>query len=139
VAGRNNQALIPEARGALDQLKLDIARQFGVAKRPQTGPLAIDRTSYTRLLEQFKWHIAEELGLDQKVRSLGWADMPTRDCGSIGGNLGGQIGGQMVRRMIALAEERLAQGAGLPPGPPRPASPSLFLQRNPLGRTGARF
>jgi len=139
VPRRNNRALVPQARGALDQLKLDIAREFGVAKTPQTGPSAVDRVSYSMLLDQFKWHIAEELGLDQKVRSLGWADMPTRDCGSVGGNLGGQIGGQMVRRMIALAEERLAQGAGLPPGPPQTTSPSFLVQRNPLGRTGARF
>jgi len=119
MARRNRQALVPEARPALDDLKWVVASEVGVAQRPATGAGVSDRRSYSSLLEQFKWQIADELGLDEKVRNLGWADMPTRDCGAIGGRLGGQIGGQMVRRMIALAEERLSRGgrAGLVPGP----------------------
>ena len=76
------------------------------------------------------------MGLDQKVRSLGWAEMPSRDCGTIGGNLGGQIGGQMVRRMIALAEERIAQGAGLPPGPPSSGGATFLPPGTQYGRQG---
>jgi len=112
LARRRGQALVPAARAALDQLKFSVIREVGVAKNPATARSALDPRSYNQVLDQFKWHIAEELGLDQKVRSLGWADMPSRECGSVGGNLGGQIGGQMVRRMIALAEERISQGAG---------------------------
>lgn len=123
---RSGQALVPQARGALEQLKFSVISQVGVAKRPDTAPAAANPMNYNRVLDTFKWQIAEELGLDQKIRSLGWADMPSRDCGSVGGNLGGQIGGQMVRRMIALAEERIAQGAGLPPGAPVPG-PAAFL------------
>jgi len=118
---RSGQALVPQARGALDQLKYNVVNEFGVAKRPGTAAGVTDPRTYNQLLDRFKWQIAEELGLDQKVRTLGWAEMPTRECGSVGGNLGGQIGGQMVRRMIALAEERIAQGAGLPPGSPSAA------------------
>lgn len=128
---RSGQSLVPQARGALDQLKWSVITEVGVARRPGTGTGVTDSRTYNQLLEQFKWQIAEELGLDQKVRTLGWADMPTRDCGSVGGNLGGQIGGQMVRRMIALAEERIAQGAGLPPGSPSVAGANF--------RPGATF
>jgi hypothetical protein len=109
---RRGQALVPIARAALDQLKFTVIREIGVAKNPATASSAADPRNYSHVLDRFKWHIAEELGLDQKVRSLGWADMPSRECGSVGGHLGGQIGGQMVRRMIALAEERLSQGVG---------------------------
>ncbi len=134
---RSGQALVPQASGALEQLKYSVVSQTGVAKRPGTGPAASSNPrTYNQLLDQFKWQIAEELGLDQKIRSLGWADMPTRDCGSIGGNLGGQIGGQMVRRMIALAEERLAQGAGLPPGSPSAAGPNFLVPGSQFGRPG---
>ncbi len=115
---RSGQALVPQAQRALDQLKYNVVNEFGVAKRPGTAAGVTDSRTYDQVLRRFKWQIAEELGLDQKVRTLGWAEMPTRECGSVGGNLGGQIGGQMVRRMIALAEERIAQGAGLPPGSP---------------------
>ncbi len=114
---RSGRALVPQARQALVNLKFSVISQFGVAERPQTAGQAASPGGYYQLLDYFKWQIAEELGLDQKVRHLGWADMPTRECGTVGGRLGGQIGGQMVRRMIALAEERMSQGAGLPPAP----------------------
>ncbi|HCJ09573.1 MAG TPA: acid-soluble spore protein [Clostridiales bacterium] len=125
LAGRRRRALVPDARWALDTFKFEVAREFGVARRPETGPVITDAVSYGRLLDRFKWQIAEELGLDQKVRHLGWASMPTRECGAVGGRLGGQIGGQMVRRMIALAEERLSRGGGLPPGSPAATRPDL--------------
>lgn len=124
MARRARPTLVPQARAALEWLKHDVAGRFGVARRPNTGPAAADPTAYRRVLEALKWQIAEELGLDEKVRRLGWADMPSRECGAVGGNLGGQIGGQMVRRMIALAEERMWRGAGLPPaGPARRPGP----------------
>jgi len=125
MAPTNREPLVPQARRGLEQLKYEVLREVGVAKQPTTAAQAADPRAYGRLLLHFKWQIAEELGLDQKVRTLGWADMPTRDCGAVGGNLGGQIGGRMVRRMIALAEERIAQGAGLPPGTPLVARAGL--------------
>ncbi len=127
---------MPEARGALEQLKLSVVSEVGVAQRPQTAPGAANPQAYNQLLDYFKWQIAEELGLDQKVRSLGWADMPSRECGAVGGRIGGQIGGQMVRRMIALAEERIAQGAGIPPGTP-PARAAFFPSPGTAWTTGA--
>lgn len=130
MARRRNSALVPEARDGLDQFKYEVAREIGVAQRRDTAGTVTSPASYSQLLHHFKWQIAEELGLDEKVRHLGWADMPSRDCGAVGGRLGGEIGGHMVRRMIALAEERLARGGGLPPGaPPVPGTPSIFGPR----------
>ncbi len=51
-------------------------------------------------LDQFKYEIASELGLN--VQSGYWGDLPARQCGA--------VGGQMVRRMIQIAEQQLAGG-----------------------------
>lgn len=55
-------------------------------------------------LDQFKYEIAEELGLREKIESQGWANMTSRECGRIGG----RIGGNMVKVMIRHAEQMLA-------------------------------
>jgi hypothetical protein len=55
-------------------------------------------------LDQFKYEIAEELGLKEKIDSQGWANMTSRECGRIGG----KIGGNMVKVMIRQAEQMLA-------------------------------
>jgi len=71
-----------------------------------------------RALDQFKYEVARELGIQIPPDGY-WGDMPTR--------LTGAVGGHMVRRMIALAEQQLAQRGGtLPPadvtrGAPAPA------------------
>lgn len=57
-------------------------------------------------LDRFKYEVAEELGLTPKIQAQGWADMPTRDLGAIGG----RIGGNMVKVMIRYAEEAMGQG-----------------------------
>lgn len=62
-------------------------------------------------LDQFKYEIASELGLTGEIQRRGWADMPSRAMGAIGGN----IGGRMVRVMIRYAEEALARGEQPPP------------------------
>jgi len=118
VAPRRRRPLVAEARPALEGLKLSTVSHVGVAQRPFTTQVAASPQAYRQALNYFKWQIAEELGLDGKIRSLGWPQMPTRDCGAIGGRLGGQIGGQMVRRMIAVAEETLSRGPGPSPGLP---------------------
>jgi hypothetical protein len=58
-------------------------------------------------LDQFKYEIAQEIGVTPPADGY-WGDMPSRQCGAVGGH--------MVRRMIELAEQRLA-GA---PGPRNP-------------------
>lgn len=58
------------------------------------------------VLDRFKYEIADEIGLLNKIESVGWPDMSARDCGRIGG----KIGGNMVKVMIRYAEQSLSQG-----------------------------
>ncbi len=51
-------------------------------------------------LDRFKWEVAAELGLDDKIRRKGWENMTTHDVG--------KIGGQMVKRMVGFAEKHMA-------------------------------
>ncbi|MCL4521873.1 MAG: alpha/beta-type small acid-soluble spore protein [Firmicutes bacterium] len=48
--------------------------------------------------------VAEGLGLTSAIENKGWADMPTKDLGRIGGT----IGGNMVKVMIRHAEASLS-------------------------------
>lgn len=56
-----------------------------------------------------KYEVADELGLLDKIKTVGWGNMTSRECGKIGGQLGGRLGGQMVKRMIEYAEDHMAQ------------------------------
>lgn len=51
-------------------------------------------------LDRFKYEVAEDLGLADKIRRVGWGDMTSRECGFVGGN--------MVRRMIRYAEDKMS-------------------------------
>lgn len=95
----NNDLLIPHARHALDQLKVAVSREVGWdAATEQDLQQRIDRA---------KFEVASELNVPLKRGYNG--DLPSRDAGAVGGRLGGNLGGQMVRRMIAAAEQALAQ------------------------------
>jgi len=61
------------------------------------------------LLDRFKWEIAAQEGLADKIVQAGWPQMPSRDCGRIGG----RIGGKMVKVMIRYAQEALTDGSAL--------------------------
>lgn len=61
------------------------------------------------VLDSFKWEVAEELGLKEKIQSQGWENMTSRECGHVGG----RIGGSMVKAMIRRAEESLKSGPSL--------------------------
>jgi len=50
------------------------------------------------VLDDFKWEVAEELGLSSKIKSQGWENMTSRECGHVGGRIGGSITKTMVRR-----------------------------------------
>lgn len=55
-----------------------------------------------KALDQFKYEIANEIGIDQNQIYGGyWGNLTSRDCGAVGGN--------MVRRMIEAAEQTLAE------------------------------
>lgn len=57
-----------------------------------------------KALDQFKYEIANELGIDQNQIYGGyWGNLTSRDCGAVGGH--------MVRKMIEAAEQSLAQQA----------------------------
>ena len=55
------------------------------------------------LRDRFKYEVAENLGLTSEIEDKGWADMPTKQLGRIGG----KIGGNMVKVMIRNAEAGL--------------------------------
>ncbi|HOB35231.1 MAG TPA: alpha/beta-type small acid-soluble spore protein [Bacillota bacterium] len=53
-------------------------------------------------MENFKNEIASELGLSQRIQTVGFPNMTPRETG--------QIGGQMVRRMIEMVESSMSGG-----------------------------
>ncbi len=55
-------------------------------------------------LNQFKYEIANEMGMQQQVQDGYWGEVPARQCGAVGGH--------MVKRMIEMAERSLAGRAG---------------------------
>ena len=52
-------------------------------------------------LDRVKYEVADDLGLLDKVKQVGWENMTTREVGKIGGN--------MVRRLIGEAEKSMAK------------------------------
>lgn len=53
-------------------------------------------------LNQFKYEVASELGINPEYKTGYWGNITSRECGSVGGH--------MVRRMIAVAEQELLRG-----------------------------
>ena len=53
-------------------------------------------------LNQFKYEVAAELGINPEYKTGYWGNISSRECGSVGGH--------MVRRMIAAATEELLRG-----------------------------
>lgn len=53
-------------------------------------------------LNQFKYEVAAELGINPEYKTGYWGNISSRECGAVGGH--------MVRRMIALAEGELLRG-----------------------------
>lgn len=54
-------------------------------------------------MEQFKYEVANELGVSAGIDNGYWGNLSSRDCGAVGGH--------MVRRMIEIAEQQLANSA----------------------------
>lgn len=55
--------------------------------------------SSSQFLNRLKFEVADELGLTDRISDVGYANMTSRECGS--------IGGFMVRRMINYAETHM--------------------------------
>jgi small acid-soluble spore protein D (minor alpha/beta-type SASP) len=51
-------------------------------------------------MEGFKAEVATELGLTERIQSVGYENMTTRECGSIGGT--------MTKRMVQIAEQAIS-------------------------------
>jgi hypothetical protein len=66
------------------------------------------KTEFEQKFEEYKYEVAQELGIAQRVEEVGWKNLSARECGRIGGKMGGKIGGELVRRMIA--KEKARQG-----------------------------
>ncbi|HHT43404.1 MAG TPA: alpha/beta-type small acid-soluble spore protein [Firmicutes bacterium] len=60
-------------------------------------------------LNQFKYEVANELGINPEYKTGYWGNITSRECGAVGGH--------MVRRMIALAEQELLKGQTFPSPP----------------------
>lgn len=61
------------------------------------------------VLDQFKYEIAGQLGIKEKIETQGWANMTSYECGKIGG----KMGGAMVKVMIKNAEQYLMENGKL--------------------------
>ncbi|MEW6724313.1 MAG: alpha/beta-type small acid-soluble spore protein [Bacillota bacterium] len=103
MARRNrNGRLAPGAATALENLKFEVAAEVGAPPE-----VTVSEAAYQQHLDNWKYEIASELNLKDKINSLGWGEMTSRECGRIGGRMGGKIGGNMVRRMIEYAERNM--------------------------------
>lgn len=97
---QNNELVVPQAKNALDQLKIETANEYMADE--MGGRITPD--NYQTKLNDLKYEIADDLGLKEKIEEVGWENMTTKEVGKIGGRMGGKIGGNMVKKMIALAE-----------------------------------
>jgi hypothetical protein len=61
---------------------------------------------FRRITEQMKYEVASELGV-QAPRDGYWGDLPSRQCGAVGGHI--------VRRLIQIAEQELMARRGAAP------------------------
>ncbi len=91
--GRQRAGLVDaDYRSALDKLKYEVAQEIGYVGQN---------------LDNMKYEVADELGLLDKINTVGWGNMTSRECGRIGGRIGGHLGGQMVKRMIEFAKSEM--------------------------------
>lgn len=88
----------------LEKLKLRVANE--TLGREMNTEISAD--NYERVLDSKKLEAAEELGLKEKIHTVGWKNMTSGEVGKIGGRVGGHIGGQMVKKLIEMAESQMA-------------------------------
>ncbi|MEF3353350.1 alpha/beta-type small acid-soluble spore protein [Paenibacillus sp. GYB006] len=82
---RNNQKLVPESRQMLDQMKYEIAAEFGIQVGGYTG-------------KDLNAEFGDELGSigGSSPSYSGWGHLTSRENGS--------IGGEMTKRLVRSAE-----------------------------------
>ena len=69
--------------------------------RRKPGPSLLSE----KIRDQFKYEIASDLGLSNEIAEKGWADMPSRQLGRIGGKIGGNMGKVMIREAEQSLED----------------------------------
>ena len=107
---RRNRPVDPDAVRALDRLKYEVAQELGYVRGDGGGGGQNAQEEQLRgALDSMKYEVAGELGLLDKIQTVGWGEMTSRECGRVGGHLGGRLGGQMVKRMIEYAEANMAR------------------------------
>lgn len=102
----NNRLLVPQAESVMDKFKFEVANEIGFGKN--VGANQISQQNYNDVLDKMKYEVAQEIGLTGKIENGYWGDVPSRDCGAVGGRLGGEIGGNMVIKMIKYAEDHMS-------------------------------
>lgn len=86
---RSNKVVVPTSKAALNQLKYEIASEFGLTSGAYTG-IGVDS------------EFADELGMSSGAgggHSVHWSALSTRQAGS--------VGGEITKRLIAQAESVL--------------------------------
>jgi small acid-soluble spore protein D (minor alpha/beta-type SASP) len=96
MARRRNRILVPEARKELDRLKCELALE-------QQG---IEDVTCSVNPNDIKYEVAENLGIPLRQGDNG--DLTTRQAGKVGG----QLGGSMVRKLVEIAQQKLAEESG---------------------------
>ncbi|KKK39456.1 alpha/beta hydrolase [Mesobacillus campisalis] len=85
---RKRRPLVPEARGALDQLKADVMRNQGYtvdSKDPDNVKYEVARENHVPLQQGYNGRLTSHEA----------------------GKVGGTIGGNMVKEMIRMAQEQM--------------------------------
>lgn len=65
-----------------------------------TNDLVAEGQNIKQAMENFKGNVATELGLTDRINSVGYENMTSRECGS--------IGGLMTKRLVQIAEQAIS-------------------------------
>ena len=88
MARRKRRPLVPESRGALDQLKNQVMKNRGYAV-DQDNP------------DDVKYEVANEVGVPLHKGYNG--SLTSKEAGKVGG----EIGGNMVKELVRMAQEQM--------------------------------
>ncbi|WP_043921431.1 alpha/beta-type small acid-soluble spore protein [Paenibacillus polymyxa] len=91
MASRGQRRLIPESRARLDDLKYEIAAEFG---------LPVYNPQYAHIHPNADSEFAAELGEFTRSQNVAWRDLTSRQNGS--------VGGEITKRLIQSAERSLS-------------------------------
>ncbi|ADO58870.1 MULTISPECIES: alpha/beta-type small acid-soluble spore protein [Paenibacillus] len=92
MASRGQRRLIPESRARLDDLKYEIAAEFG---------LPVYNPQYAHIHPNADSEFAAELGEFTRSQNVAWRDLTSRQNGS--------VGGEITKRLIQSAERSLSE------------------------------